>query len=87
MPLEQRRRRFASIATRAGDLLLAQGAFDRTHVLAEQALAIDPWLETALRLVVATHRSAGNDLAARAALQRDRAAMDELGVGPDEAHS
>ncbi|HEV7762803.1 MAG TPA: BTAD domain-containing putative transcriptional regulator, partial [Acidimicrobiales bacterium] len=84
-PFEHRRRRFTSIATRAGELLLAQGAFDRAHTLAEQALALDPWLETGHRLVVATHRSAGNDLAARAALERYRAAMDELGLSPGEA--
>jgi LuxR family transcriptional regulator, maltose regulon positive regulatory protein len=85
VPFERRQRRFTSVATRAGELVLAQGAFDRAHTLAEQALAIDPWLETAHRLVVAAHRSAGNDLAARAALQRYREAMNELGVGPGEA--
>ena len=84
-PFEQRRRRFTAAATRAGELLLGQGRLDHAHALAEQALAIDPWLEAAHRLVVATHRAAGNDLAARRSLNRYRAAIDELGLSPDEA--
>lgn len=84
-PFEQRRRRFTAIATRAGELLLAQHAFDHAQTLAEEVLAIDPWLEAAHRLVVATHRAAGNDLAARRALRRYRAAIRELGLSPDEA--
>jgi LuxR family maltose regulon positive regulatory protein len=84
-PIEQRRRRFTTVATRAGELLLAQRHLDYAYALAEQALAIDPWLEAAHRLVVASHRAAGNDLAARKSLNRFRAAIGELGLSPDEA--
>jgi LuxR family maltose regulon positive regulatory protein len=83
--LEQLRRRFATMATRGGELLLGQGRLDQAHALAEQALAIDPWLEGPHRLVVATHRAAGDDLAARGALSRYRAAIHDLGLSPDEA--
>jgi hypothetical protein len=84
-PFEQRRRRFTTVATRAGELLVAQRGFGRALELAEAALAIDPWLEAAHRLVVAAHRAAGDDLAARGALRRYRAAIHELGLAPDEA--
>ena len=83
--VEQRRLRFAAVATRAGELLLAHGDADRARALAERALAIDPWLEAAHRLVVAAHRATGDDLAARRALGRYREAIDDLGLGPDEA--
>jgi DNA-binding SARP family transcriptional activator len=85
VPFEQRRRRFTAVATRAGELLLAQGATEHAQSLAEQALALDPWLDTAHRLVVAGHQAVGNDLAARRALRRYREAIRELGLGPDEA--
>ena len=80
--LEQRRLRFATVATRAGELLLARGRTEHARTLAEQALTIDPWLEAAHRLVVASH--ADDDLAARRALARYREAIRELGLSPDE---
>jgi LuxR family transcriptional regulator, maltose regulon positive regulatory protein len=83
--VEQRRLRFAAVATRAGELLLAHGDAARAQSLAERALAIDPWLESAHRLVVAAHRATGDDLAARRALGRYREAIADLGLGPDEA--
>lgn len=84
-PLGQRRVRFAATTTRAGELLLAQGDTDRPQALAESALALDPWLEGAHRLIVATHRARGDNLAARRALHRYREAVHELGVDPGEA--
>ena len=83
--VEQRRLRFAAVATRAGELLLAHGEAERAHALADRALAIDPWMESAHRLVVAAHRATGDDLAARRALGRYREAIHDLGFGPDEA--
>jgi DNA-binding SARP family transcriptional activator len=83
--IEQRRARFAAVATRAGELLLAQGAADGARALAERALDLDPWLEAAHRLVVAAHRADGDDLAARRALGRYREAIRDLGFDPDEA--
>jgi len=82
---EERRRRFTAVATRAGELLLAQGNTDHALSLAEQVLALDPWIEAAHRLVVATHQAAGNNLAARRALHRYRGAIREVGLSPDEA--
>lgn len=83
--VEERRVRFATTATRAGELLLAQGDIDRPGVLAEAALAVDPWLEAGHRLVVATHRARDDHLAARRALHRYREAIHELGLDPAEA--
>jgi DNA-binding SARP family transcriptional activator len=83
--VERRRLRVAGLATRAGELLLAKGAADGAQALAERALAVDAWSEEAHRLVVAAHRAAGDDLAARRALARFREALDELGITPDEA--
>lgn len=84
-PFEQRRRQFTLVATRAGELLLARGRYDRVHALAEAALALDPWLEPAHRLVVAGHRAAGFNLAAQQALRRYREAVRELGMSPNQA--
>ncbi|HEY8546911.1 MAG TPA: BTAD domain-containing putative transcriptional regulator [Acidimicrobiales bacterium] len=84
-PFEQRRRQFTLVATRAGELLLARGRYDRVHALAEAALELDPWLEPAHRLVVAGHRAAGFNLAAQQALRRYREAVRELGMSPDQA--
>jgi DNA-binding SARP family transcriptional activator len=83
--IEGRRLRFAAVATRAGELLLAHGDVERARALADRALAVDPWLESAHRLVVAAHRTTGDDLAARRALGRYREAIRDLGLGPDEA--
>ena len=78
-------RQFTVAATRAGELLLARGRFDQAQALAEQALALDPWLESAHRLVVASHRAAGFSLDAQRALRRYREAIRELGLTPDQA--
>jgi DNA-binding SARP family transcriptional activator len=86
LPLvEERRLRFAALAVRAGELLLATGDKPRVLTLAEQALEVDPWLDTAHRLVVTAHHAAGNDLAAQMALRRYRAAIHDLGLDPDDA--
>ena len=84
-PLEERRRRFAALATRAGELLLARGNAEGAQALAERALAVDPWLEAAHRLVVAANHALGDDLSARRALARYREAVSEIGLDPDES--
>jgi DNA-binding SARP family transcriptional activator len=84
-PLEERRRRFAALATRAGELLLARGSAEGAQALAERALAVDPWLEAAHRLVVAANHALGDDLSARRALTRYRDAVREIGLDPDES--
>jgi LuxR family maltose regulon positive regulatory protein len=83
--VEQRRRRFTAVATRAGELLLAQNDVMGAHALAERALEADPWLEAAHRLVVAAHRANRDELAARRALARYREVVEELGIAPGEA--
>jgi DNA-binding SARP family transcriptional activator len=80
--VEQCRLRFAAIAVRAGELLLARGDLDRVQDLADRALAVDPWLEAGHRLIVATHLARGDNLPARRALQRYRDAVHDLGVDP-----
>jgi DNA-binding SARP family transcriptional activator len=82
--LEQRFLRFAALATRAGELLLARGRIAHAQTLADQALAIDPLLEAAHRLVVACHRAAHDNVAAHLALARYRDAISNLGLPPDE---
>jgi LuxR family maltose regulon positive regulatory protein len=83
--VEQRRLRFAAVAVRAGELLLARGDLDLVQDLADRALAVDPWLEVGHRLIVATHLARGDNLPARRALQRYRDAVHDLGVDPSEA--
>ncbi|HEY8525057.1 MAG TPA: BTAD domain-containing putative transcriptional regulator [Acidimicrobiales bacterium] len=83
--LEQRRLRFAALAVRSGELLLARGDSERALALANRVLAIDPWREGAHRLVVATHVARRDQLAARRALRRYRDAVRELGIDPGEA--
>ncbi len=83
--IEQRRSRFAAIATRAGELLLARGDLEDAHKLAERALDLDPWLEAAHRLVVAARRASGDNLAARRALGRYHETVRDLGFTPSEA--
>ena len=82
---EGRKQRFATVATRAGELLLAQGNVERALDLAEQVLVLDPWIEAAHRLAVATHQAAGNHLLARRALNRYWASSREAGLSPDQA--
>lgn len=77
--------RFVRTATRAVRLLLARGNADHARMLAEQALTIDPWLEAAHHVVVASYRAVGHDLAAHRAVDRYREALSELGVTPDQA--
>jgi LuxR family maltose regulon positive regulatory protein len=83
--LEQRRLRMVAVTVRAGELLLARGSTEHAHTLAEQAVGIDPWHESAHRLVVATHSARHDAVAARRALVRYREAIGELGLSPDEA--
>jgi DNA-binding SARP family transcriptional activator len=83
--VEERRNRLARIATRAGELRLAQGRGDEARELAQRALGLDPWLEAAHRLIVAVHRSAGDEPAARRTLHIYREGVHDLGVELDEA--
>ena len=83
--VEERRARLATLATRAGELLLAHEGAERAAALAEVALGVDPWSDRAHRLVVQAHTAAGDHSAARRALDRYRQALADVGVRPDEA--
>lgn len=62
---EERRLRLESMATRAGELLLAQGEHDRARRLSELALQLNPWLERAQEVVAAANSAAGTHEAGR----------------------
>lgn len=84
--IERWRRRYTATVTRAGEVLLACGARERSLTLAQRALDVDPCLDRAHRLVVTAHQANDDDLAARRALARYyRQAVCELGVDEDEA--
>jgi DNA-binding SARP family transcriptional activator/ATP/maltotriose-dependent transcriptional regulator MalT len=80
---ERVRVRFLQAATRAGELALASGGVDESEALALRVLAVEPWSERAYRLLVATHLARGDRPAARRALERCHAMLDELGVEPE----
>lgn len=83
--IERQRRRFAAVATRAGELLLAQGNVEGAQTLAERVLEAEPWLEAGHRLLVASHRANSDDLSVRRALDRYEEAAREHGFSPSEA--
>lgn len=84
---ERVRVRFLQAATRAGELALATGSVDESDELAQRVLAVEPWSERAYRLLVAAHLARGDRPAARHALERCHAMLDELGVAPEpETH-
>ncbi len=62
---------------------LALGDHDHAIVAAEQATAVDPYRESAYRLLLKAHRAAGNPSAALRAYERCRLRLaEELGVDP-----
>jgi DNA-binding SARP family transcriptional activator len=85
-PLRERaRQRFVRAAVRAGDLMLASGRFAEALDLAERALDTDPWSESALRLHVSSHLSAGDRSSALHAFEAGRRTLMDLGVAPETA--
>jgi DNA-binding SARP family transcriptional activator len=79
------RSRFLAASVRAGELLLGTGDVDRALVVGTRAVEVEPWSEAAHRLVMAAHLARGDRAGARRALDRCAAALDELGVEPEEA--
>jgi DNA-binding SARP family transcriptional activator len=77
--------RLVAAAVRAGELLAAAGRADEARQLGERALAMEPWSEPAYRVVATAHLAAGDRAAARRALERCRAMLDELGAEPEPA--
>jgi DNA-binding SARP family transcriptional activator len=76
--VEERTYRLVTMASRAGELLLARGDADEARHLAETALRHDPWCERAHRVVVSAHDATGHHHAARDAQQRYQEALTEL---------
>jgi LuxR family maltose regulon positive regulatory protein len=76
--VEERRFRLETMATRASELLLAQGEHDQARRLSELALRSNPWLSRANDVVVAAHTAAGNPAAAHKAQERFRTALEDL---------
>lgn len=83
--VEERRVRLIDLANRAGELSLAKGRPEDARRLGQLALSVDPWSERAHYLVVAGHHAAGDDRAARHALERYHDRLDELGLNPTTA--
>jgi LuxR family maltose regulon positive regulatory protein len=83
--LEERHIRFVAITMRAAELLFAQGNADHARLLAERVLAVDPWVESAHRTVVASYWMDGDHLAVRRAVGRYQATLHELGMPMEEA--
>jgi two-component SAPR family response regulator len=80
--VEERRLRLVRMATRAGDLLLARDDPDAARRMAERALQVDPWSDSAHRLVVEAHLALGDRHSAANAVERYRNVLAELGLEP-----
>jgi DNA-binding SARP family transcriptional activator len=79
---ERLRGRFVAASVRAGELLLGRGEPGPARELAERALRVDRWSESAYQLVVAAFLDTDDLVAARRWMQRCRHALAELGVPP-----
>ena len=77
---ERLRGRFVAAAVRAGELLLARGDATGSRPLAERALRVDSWSESAYQLLVATLLETGDLVEARRRLRRCYQMLAELGV-------
>jgi DNA-binding SARP family transcriptional activator len=84
---ERAKARFVAAATRAGQLLAARGDADEAERVADRAVAVDRWSESAYGVLVSAALARGDRSAARRALDRSLAALDELGVEPSEETS
>jgi DNA-binding SARP family transcriptional activator len=77
--------RLAEAALTLGELRLAEGDTSSTIACAERVLAVDPYAERALRLLLAGHLQRGDRSQARNAAQRATDALAELGLPPEPA--
>jgi DNA-binding SARP family transcriptional activator len=72
-------------AVRAGQLLLGRGDIDDAESLAQRALAVDPWAETAYAVLVGAALARDDRSTARRLLQHCTDALAELGSAPSAA--
>jgi DNA-binding SARP family transcriptional activator len=82
---EHYRSRFVMTAVRAGQLLLGRGDIDDAEALAQRALAVDPWAETAYAVLVGAALARDDRSTARRLLQHCTDALAELGSAPSAA--
>jgi DNA-binding SARP family transcriptional activator len=68
---------------RAGELLLATVATEEPPALARRAMAADEWSEPARALLVSAHLAAGDQGAARVALEDCYRMLFAIGAQPD----
>jgi DNA-binding SARP family transcriptional activator len=77
------RARFVAGSIRAAELLAARGDVDRAVATMVRALEAEPWSERGYQVLVEAHLARTDRAAARRALERCRAMLDDLGVDPD----
>lgn len=82
--IEGRRAKLVTLATRAGELLLAHGDADRAGEMGEVALGVDAWSDRAHHLVVRAHATVGHRRAAHAAVAGYGIALREIGLRDDD---
>ena len=75
----------AEAALTLGELRLAEGDAASTIASAERVLAVDPYAERGLRLLLAAHLQRGDRTQARNAAVRTHAALADLGLPPEPA--
>jgi DNA-binding SARP family transcriptional activator len=77
--------RLAEAALTLGELRLAEGDTPSTIACAERVLAVDPYAERALRLLLAAHLQRGDRPRAKQAARRANETLAELGLPPEPA--
>jgi DNA-binding SARP family transcriptional activator len=73
---------FLRAALRAGELLAARHEHGHAVVMAERAIAADPWAEAAYRLLASIQLERGDRSAARRVLEHLDSVLGQLGVQP-----
>lgn len=79
---ERHRTSFVSAAVRAAELLVGHGDPEHAEALAERALELDQWAESAHNVLVAAALARNDRATAHRRLERLDAALIELGVDP-----
>jgi DNA-binding SARP family transcriptional activator len=76
---------YVRCALRAGELLAADRALDGAEVMAERAIAADPWNEPAYRLLASIQLERGARTGAREVLEHLHKRLAEIGATPEPA--